>query len=144
MMTRIGAFLALAVPLAAATDLAVRSPFGSSQDDAVPYVRESALELRGIMPSGEGVRYCIFDTLRNTSTWAAVSEPSVGFVIKSADPAGEVVTLDEHGRIVTLSLRKSKVGVLTPEGNAPTHAISYQPMSRRQPGEPRAPKAAGE
>jgi hypothetical protein len=143
MTARIAALLALAAPLAAASELAVGSPFDSSQAVPAGIVRAETLELRGIMPSADGMRYCVFDTLRNSSTWAAVSEPSGSFVIRSADPAAEEVTLDESGRIVTLRLRKSKVAALTPEGNAPTHAIAYEPMSRRQPGEPRAPKAAG-
>lgn len=144
MTGRFAAILAIAAPLAAASELAVGSPFDSAPEDPAVIVRRDALELRGIMPSADGIRYCIFDTLRNSSTWASVSEPSGSFVIRSADPAAEEVTLDERGRIVTLRLRKSQVTGLTPEGNAPIHAIAYEPMSRRQPGQPRAPKAAGD
>jgi hypothetical protein len=140
MNARLAVFLALATPLGAAPELAVRSPFESSQAVPAQVAYGDSLELRGIMQSEEGMRYCIFDTSRNSSTWATVLEPSGSFVIKSADPAAEEVNLDEHGRIVTLRLRQSKVAALTPEGNAPIHAIAYVPMSRRQPGEPRAPK----
>ena len=144
MTGRFAAILALAGPLAAASELAVGSPFDSSPEDPSAIVRRDALELRGIMQAADGMRYCIFDTLRNTSTWAAVSEPSGSFVICSADPAAEEVTLDERGRTVTLRLRRSTVTTLTPEGDAPAHAITYEPMSRRKPGEARAPKAAAQ
>ena len=137
----LAAIHAVAPALGAAPNLAVDSPFGTQQGAPPVAVRGEVLELRGIMLSADGARYCIFDPSRNSSTWAAVSEPFGNFVIRSADPEGGEVTLDELGRLVTLRLRESKVAALTPEGNAPTHAIAYLPLGRRQPGDPRAPRS---
>ena len=71
-----------------------------------------ALELRGIMSTPAGTRYCIFDPVKKTATWAGVDERGNPFLIKSADLAHQAVTVQSEGRITRLSLHVAKVAAL--------------------------------
>ncbi|HEY1793961.1 MAG TPA: hypothetical protein VGG34_13680 [Opitutaceae bacterium] len=141
MSLRAGALL-LALPLAAAGELAATSPFGAAGAGPRENAAGPRLELRGIMPTDAGMRYWIFDASRHRGAWAAVLEPAAGFEITAADPAGGRVVIVEDGRPMTLVLCEGRVSPATPEGNAPMRSIAFVPASRRQPGEPRAPRAA--
>jgi hypothetical protein len=69
------------------------------------------LELHGIMPTADGLRFCIFDAAKKTSRWVGLNDTGGGapFVVKSADPDRDMVTVLNGGRLMTLSLRKPKV-----------------------------------
>jgi hypothetical protein len=101
----------------------------------------SALELRGIMSTAEGVRFCIYDTGRKSSVWAAVREPAATFLIESADEANDRVTVESKGRVMVLRLRTARV-ISAPAEAAPAAGPAPTPpwtMTRRLPGEVRAP-----
>ena len=86
----------------------------------------NARELRGIMSTPRGMRYCIYDPARRESSWVAVSEPGTGFTVQSADPEHERVTVLQNGRRLTISLREGRVA----PGGIPT----YPGMVSRQDG----------
>jgi hypothetical protein len=69
------------------------------------------LELHGIMPTADGLRFCIFDAAKKTSRWVGLNDAAGGapYVVKSADPDRDTVTVLNGGRLMTLSLRKPKV-----------------------------------
>ncbi len=71
-----------------------------------------ALELRGIMSTPDGVRYCIYDPAKKSGTWVGVNERGNAFVVRQADPQHQAVTVQADGRTVRLVLRASKVAAL--------------------------------
>lgn len=94
----------------ARAQLAANSPFlpppGSA---AAAPVENRSIELRGIMPVGPAVKFCIYDTARKTSTWAGLNETGYDFTLKAHDPEHDTVTVEQGGRTFTLSLRDAKV-----------------------------------
>jgi hypothetical protein len=124
--------------------LVLDSPFGSAAAHGPPGLRPAPYELRGIMATPDGVRYLIYFTARKSSVWAAVREPGNPFLITSANPDSDEVTLDENGRTLTLNLRESHVAALPESSGAgstghPETTVHSAPG--RRPGEPRAPRA---
>ncbi len=87
----------------------------------------TALELRGIMSTPEGTRYCIYDPVKKAGAWAGVNERGNSFMIKNADLAHQAVTVQSEGRTVRLTLRTYKMAALGAQG---------------APGAPGAPTAA--
>jgi len=67
------------------------------------------VELRGIMSTSDGAAYCIFDTAKKTSAWVRLNEGGNDFVVRSADPGSDSVTVDFQGRSLRLVLREAKV-----------------------------------
>jgi hypothetical protein len=61
------------------------------------------------MSTSQGAAYCIYDTAKKTSAWVGLSEGGHDFVVKSADPASDSVTVDFQGRSIRLVLRTAKV-----------------------------------
>jgi hypothetical protein len=107
------AFALLAAPLARA-QVSDPSPFlppgavpgggpGGSGD-------AQTLELRGVMSTPRGERYCIYDPAKKASTWSGVNEAGLGFVVTSADPARNAVVVQQAGRSVRLVLKEAKIG----------------------------------
>ena len=98
-------------PAAARADLAQASPFlpANVADSAAKGGAAGPVELRGVMSTEQGTEYCIYDTVRKTSAWVGLNESGNGFVVKSADPGGDSVTVDFQGRTMRLVLRTAKV-----------------------------------
>jgi hypothetical protein len=87
----------------------------------------STYELRGIMATGDNRQYCIFDPAKKASQWVRLNEPGHPFLVKTADPAHDSVTIvTEDGRSLTLTLREAKVASLNP-GAGPVQAIGMPP-----------------
>jgi hypothetical protein len=101
-------------------DLAPSSPFlplnaagaGAQSGPSGP------VELRGIMSSSGGMAFCIYDTAKKASAWVGLNEAGNDFVVKSADPGSESVTVDYQGRSLRLVLRTAKVASAGPGGGA--------------------------
>ena len=118
--------------------LAGRSPFGGVASEGSP--GSPVLELRGIMSGPDGMRYCVYDPSRHSSEWAAAEEAGHPFLVRSGDPALDAVTVEADGRVLVLRLREAKVLPAPPEPEATTPETAHAIMTRRQPGEPRAPR----
>ena len=71
---------------------------------------DAGLELRGIMSTNEGLRYCIYDSTTKTSKWVAANESGQPFVVQDFDKGHDTVTVTHDGRRLTLALREAKVG----------------------------------
>jgi hypothetical protein len=69
------------------------------------------LELRGIMTTAQGTRYCIYDPAKKISSWVAANQSGFGFIIQSADIKHDTVIVNQDGRRLTLALRDAKVAV---------------------------------
>jgi hypothetical protein len=93
-----------------------RSPFlppSASADAAAS--DPNALQLRGIMSTSAGVKYNIFDPSHHNSVWVGVNESGNGFLIKSADPHKDSVTVSANGQQTVLAMKESHVQ--TPAAN---------------------------
>jgi hypothetical protein len=90
--------------------LSVRSPFlpPAAADGGDPGVVPS-LELRGIMETGEGARFSIFDSGKKAGVWVKLEEAGPGFVVKQYDPARDTVMVEQAGRMFALGLRRATV-----------------------------------
>ena len=69
----------------------------------------AALELRGVMDTGSGMLFGIFDPAKKVSVWSKLNEKDHDFVVKSYDAANETVTVQHGGRTLNLAMRASKV-----------------------------------
>ncbi len=111
-LTLLSASAALGCAGLARGDLAPTSPFlpaNSTMAGGAQAGPAGPVELRGIMSTAQGVAYCIYDTAKKTSEWVGLNEAGNDFVVKSADPANDAVTVDFQGRSLRLVLRTSKV-----------------------------------
>jgi len=109
------AAVAVAPPVALA-DLAQSSPFlpSSLSASGAKAGADGPVELRGVMSTSDGTEYCIYDAVKRTSAWVGLNETGNAFVVKSADPGGERVTVEFQGRMVNLELRTAKVASAGP------------------------------
>jgi hypothetical protein len=100
----------------ARADLAQTSPFlpASAVDMAAQGGPGGPVELRGVMSTSAGTEYCIYDSVKKSSAWVGVNEAGNTFVVKSADPSGDNVTVEYQGRTLKLALRTAKIGSAGP------------------------------
>jgi hypothetical protein len=98
----------------ARADLAQASPFMPANVADAAAQAGGPIELRGVMSTSEGSEFCIYDTAKKSSAWVALNEAGYGYVVKSADPAGDSVTVQYQGRTMKLVLRAAKVASAGP------------------------------
>jgi hypothetical protein len=112
---------ALAAATAARADLAQTSPFmpANAADTAAQGGAGGPVELHGVMSTSQGTEYCIYDAAKKSSVWVGLNESGYGFVVKSADPSGDNVTVEYQGRTMKLALRTAKVASAGPGMGAP-------------------------
>lgn len=72
-------------------------------------VDPNSLQLRGLLTTSKGTRFCIFDPNSKKSTWLSVGEPHEIFTIESADRTTGTIVIQIQGRQVTLAMSDSKV-----------------------------------
>jgi hypothetical protein len=118
--------------------LARQSPFGAVAAEGS--LGSPALELRGIMSGPEGARYCIFDRASQASAWAAPDEPGHPFLVRSGSPDGNWAAVEADGHLLVLRLKEARVLGAPAEAAGATEEAPHAIMTRRQPGEPRAPQ----
>jgi len=101
------------LPACAVAQLSDSSPFAPTGAPGGPgaAAENEPLELHGIMATPDGLRFCIYDAAKRTSRWVGLNESGNGtrFVVKSADPDRDTVSIQSDGRIMTLALQKAKV-----------------------------------
>jgi hypothetical protein len=105
----LAAVLAAAGPVRA--ELASSSPFLPSGTAAAGAGGGPAgpIELRGVMSTPEGSAFCIYDTAKKKNVWVGLNESGHDFVVKTADPASDSVTVSYQGRTMRLDLHTAKV-----------------------------------
>lgn len=101
--------LAAVSSLRAESTLAANSPFLPPDGSAVTATENTPLELRGIMMDGSGYRFSIYDPAKHLGQWVRLNEAGHDFTVKAHNVAGDSVTLDYQGRIMTLPLHSAKV-----------------------------------
>jgi hypothetical protein len=87
---------------------AAAGPNGSA-DSAV-------LELRGIMTTPDGTRFCIYDPVKKSGTWSGLNERGNAFIIKSADLPHLSVVVQSEGHTLKLVLHQARIAALGPAG----------------------------
>jgi hypothetical protein len=131
-LTPLALLAALAAgPASARADLAQASPFlpSSMAGSAGNSGPSGPVELRGVMSTSQGTEYCIYDVVKKTSTWVGLNEEGNGFVVKSADPASDSVTVEFQGRTMNLVLHTAKItsaGPAMPVANNPAGSAITQ------------------
>jgi hypothetical protein len=76
-----------------------------------------ALELRGIMTTPDGTRFCIYDPVKKSGIWTGLNERGHAFVVKSADLAHDTVMVQSEGHTLKLALHQARIAALGPTGS---------------------------
>lgn len=112
--SRTGPLLALACTLGlgsaqAATSpldsLLANSPFAVVKSGQAADAGTQPLEFRGVSEEKGGPFFSILDTATKRSRWVVMNDPSDDFVVKSYDADAHTVSLDQHGRVLSLTLK---------------------------------------
>ena len=92
-------------------DLAPVSPFLAPNAVAAGAAAgpSSPIELRGLMPTPNGLAFCIFDTAKKKSVWIGMNETGHDFVVRSASPESDTISVDYQGKSMKLTLKAAKV-----------------------------------
>jgi len=129
--TLLGVTLAV-LPLHAGSNLLENSPFLPGTGSAGAAQQAAPLELRSILKEGGEFEFSLYDAAKKQSTWARLNEPGLDFAVKAYDPDKEIVTIEHKGRTYRLTLKESKIALMTatpaqpvmiagmPQGNPPT------------------------
>jgi hypothetical protein len=105
------ALAAMGLPGALRGDLAPASPFLPPNTAAAGAAAgpSSPIELRGLMPTPNGLAFCIFDTAKKKSVWIGMNETGHDFVVRSANPESDSISVDYQGKSMKLTLKTAKV-----------------------------------
>jgi len=92
--------------------LTTESPFLPAGAPAATATDNAVLEFRGVMVTNQGPVFLIVDPTTQTKkgTWVKLNETGRDFSVKDYDAQGDMVSVDYRGRLLSLSLAKSKVG----------------------------------
>lgn len=77
------------------------------------------IEFRGVVVIGGRQRFNFFDPARKQSVWVGLEEPGMPYRVTAYDAAGERVTVEVGGRVLTLALEKTKIASSPPPANVP-------------------------
>jgi len=78
--------------------------------------------LRGIMSTPWGPSFCIYDTVKKSSTWMGLNEPGNDVVVKSYNSSDDSVMIQTEGRTMPLALHTAKIG-----GPSITRGVAFNP-----------------
>jgi hypothetical protein len=129
---------ALGAPNPARADLAATSPFLPSGTLAAGAAAgpSGPIELRGVMPTDSGWAFCIYDTAKKKNVWVGLNEQGHDFIVKSADPGADSVTVSYQGRVMKLDLHTAKVATApvqaSPAGPAATVPLNPSPADEQR------------
>jgi len=132
----VSALAAMGLAGALRADLAPASPFMPPNSGAVAAGAAGAagpIELRGLMPTADGVAYCIYDTAKKKSVWVGLNETGHDFVVRSSDAGSDSVKVDYQGKSLRLTLKAPKVASAGPAGAPPPPGV---PGAIAAPGGP--------
>jgi hypothetical protein len=108
-----------ASPAKASSNLLENSPF-LPPDAAVRAAQQTApLELRSIVKEGGQYEFSLYDPAKKQSTWIRLNEPGTEFLVKAFDPANNIVTVEQHSRVYTLTLKEARIALLSVSPAAP-------------------------
>lgn len=121
------------------------SPFvGKAKAADTPPPDNSQLELRGVLRENGAYFFSVYDTASKKETWVRQGDEGNPFKVRDYDAFRETATMEAHGRMVALVLRKSKVqpsgqpvsamvaGLARP--SAPTSLVKAPPLAASEAG----------
>jgi hypothetical protein len=96
----------------AQSGLTTESPFLPAGAPAGVATENAGLEFRGVMVTSQGPVFLIVDptTPAKKGVWVKPNEAGRDFAVKSFDAQSDTVSVNYRGRLLALSLVKSKVG----------------------------------
>ena len=106
-------------PAKAASNLIENSPFLPVGQTASAAQQTAPLELRSIVKEGGQYEFSLYDPAKKQSTWIRLNEPGTEFLEKAFDPANNSVTVEQHSRIYTLTLKEARIALLSVSPVAP-------------------------
>jgi hypothetical protein len=83
------------------------SPFGQMKGGVAGDAPNQPLEFRGVIEEGGGWVFSIYDTTSRHSRWVGLNAASDDFVVKEYDAIHQTVSVDQHGRTLSLSLKSA-------------------------------------
>jgi hypothetical protein len=126
--TLLGVTLAV-LPLHAGSNLLENSPFLPATGSAGAAQQAAPLELRSILKQGGEFEFSLYDAAKKQSTWARLNEPGHDFAVKAYDPDKEIVTIEHKGRTYKLTLKESKIALMTVTPAQPVMMAGMPPGS---------------
>lgn len=70
------------------------------------------LEFRGVVFEDGGYSFSVYDQSRRIASWLRLDEPGQPLVVRKFDEVKETLTVEHHGLMLTLPLRRAKVQAL--------------------------------
>jgi len=119
----------------AASNLLENSPFLPADVAAHASPSTAPLELRSILEEGGQYEFSLYDPDRKQSTWVRLNEPGNPFLVKSFEPATNVVTVEHHNRTYTLALKEGEAAPFV----APSSRLVATP-AQQSPGTESVPE----
>lgn len=81
------------------------SPFGSAKSGQTAEAGTQPLEFRGVLEENGQQIFSIYDTATKRSRWVGLNAASDDFVVKSYDASANSISLEQHGRVLALTLK---------------------------------------
>ena len=110
-LCRLAAAVVVTVASRGLAQTAGNSPFLPPQAAIAQATQGAPIEYRGHIDTPEGVLYRVVDPSLKTGAYLKINErdPNLDVVIKSHDADREMLTVEHHGRPLTLELRVAKI-----------------------------------
>ena len=122
--------------------LLANSPFGTVKTGpAGDAAGNQPLEFRGTSEEGGQQYFSIYDTATKRSRWVTLNAASDDFVVKSYDPDAHTVSLDQHGRVLALTLKSGPRIVQNVPPPMPPNTANLQPGQMQPGGVGKGPEA---
>lgn len=94
---------------------------------------EAGLEFRGIMTTGQGRVFGFYSPQTKASQWIPENKTGGDIVVKGYNVGTGVVTVETKGRVLSLKLPESKIGVMTAAQMAAPAPAAVGPVNLQQP-----------
>ena len=104
-----GVATARAVDLQTLVERSPFSPPASGVDVSGATEPQGTLEFRGMVTDAAGTAYSLFDTATNKGRWVRADDADAALRIKDFDAANNTLEIEQNGRPVRLSLKRSTI-----------------------------------
>ena len=129
-----------AVPAPAATDplesLVKDSPFLPVSAGGAAAGQNGPLELRGVIVERGSYSFSLYDLSSKESYWVGLNETGFPFVVRSYDPISDTVTVEQQGRVLSLTLAAARTMPASPAMASQPGPNGQGPTATQPPGTP--------
>lgn len=139
-----GAGAARAVDLQTLVDRSPFSPPGMSGENPAANEIPPTLEFRGMVTDEGGTAYSIFDTSTNKGRWVRAEDSNSPVQVKGFDPVSNTLEIEQNGRPVKLSLKRSTIQAGQSMAAMTPNAPAQIPGNPAMPGEVRRPDSTAD